>query len=181
MYNLRNEIVKSIIATLKIADTPFNTETVREMIASIPDLSLKHFYKSLFGDQHVYLNGLDRVAKAAEQFKLVVTDNVEEEAKELIELCESLNTHIRKDAEAKGEDFKKLVYRAKFPTLDVDKIVILDNVRPHYSHKDLIINIRHYQTAKDALDAFKYAIRDIDKSLSAIESSRVQKMIGAKK
>ncbi len=76
-----------------------------------------------------------------------------------------------------GEDFKKLVYAAKFPTLDTDKIAVLNSVKPHRDFKELIINIRHYQTANDALNAFMSAIKFVDNSLTAIESSAVRKMI----
>lgn len=176
----RIELTKALIKGLKLDDNIFNYEAVNDEVASIQEHKYMDFYKDVMAKES-YGNGLKAIIDTAKQFKPVVIDNVEEEAKELIALCESLNTIIRRDAEAKGEDFKKLVYCAKFPTLDIDKIVILDNVLPHYSHKELIINIRHYQTAKDALDAFKYAIKNVDKSLASIESSRVQKMIGVKK
>ena len=143
MYNLRNELVNTIVKSLKIDNNPFNTATIQEMIKNISDNNLQEFYQALFGADHSYLNGLDRVAKVAEQFKPFVTDNVEQEAKELIELCEGLNTQIRKDAERMGEDFKKLVYSATFPTLDTDKIVVLNNVKPYRDFKELILNVRH--------------------------------------
>ncbi len=177
MYNLRNELVNTIIKSLKIDSNPFNTTTIQNLIVDISDDNLQAFYQSLFGADHAYLNGIDRVAKVADQFKTVVTDNIEQEAKELIELCEGLNTQIRKDAERMGQDFKQLVYAAKFPTLDTDKIAVLNSVKPHRDFKQLIINVRHYQTANDALNAFMTAIKFVDNSLTAIESSAVRKMI----
>ena len=177
MYNLRNELVNTIIKSLKIDSNPFNTTTIQNLIVDISDDNLQAFYQSLFGADHAYLNGIDRVSKVAEQYKTVVIDNVEQEAKELIELCEGLNTQIRKDAERMGEDFKKLVYAAKFPTLDTDNIAVLNRVKPHRDFKELIINIRHYQTAKDALDAFKRAVNHVDNSIGTIENKRVKKMI----
>ena len=39
------------------------------------------------------------------------------------------------------------------------------------------MNIRHYQTAQDSLEAFKRAIMYVDESLVAIESGEVRKMI----
>ena len=76
-----------------------------------------------------------------------------------------------------GEDFKKLVYSAKFPKLNTDKIAILNSVKPYRDFKELIINIRHFQTANDALNAFMSAINFVDNSLTAIESSAVRKML----
>ena len=177
MYNLRKELINTIMKSLKIDNNPFNTTTIQNLIVDISDDKLQAFYQSLFGADHSYLNGIDRVAKVAEQYKTVQFDNVEQEAKELIELCEGLNTQIRKDAERMGEDFKKLVYSAKFPKLDTDKIAILNSVKPYRDFKELIINIRHFQTANDALNAFMSAIKFVDNSLTAIESSAVRKML----
>ena len=178
MYNLRNELVNTIVKSLKIDNNPFNTATIQEMIKNISDNDLQSFYQALFGADHSYLNGLDRVAKVAEQFKPAINNNVEQEAKELIALCEGLNTQIGNDAKRMGEDFVKLVKSAKFPTLDNDKIVVLNNVKPYNDFRDLIIHIRHYQTAQDSLEAFKRAILYVDKSLTAIESKQVRQMIG---
>jgi len=177
MYNLRKELIKTVVKSLKIDNNPFNTSTIQEMIKDIRDNDLQDFYQALFGADHSYLNGLDRVAKVAEQFRPVIIDNVEQEAKELIALCEGLNTQIGNDAKRMGEDFKKLVYSAKFPTIDIDKIVVLDSVKPHCDHKQLIINIRHGWNAKEQLSAFMSAIKNVDKSLTAIESNQVRQMI----
>jgi len=177
MDNIRKEFIKEVLETLKIPSGAFNIGTMSDEIKHIPDTSLRAFHKALFGTDHSYLNGMDRIVKVAEQFKPVVIDNVEQEAKELIELCEGLNTQIGNDAKRMGEDFKKLVYSAKFPTLDNDKIVVLNNVKPHNDFRDLIIHIRHYQTAQDSLEAFKRAILYVNKSLTAIESKQVRKMI----
>ena len=151
--------------------------TIQDIIQGIQDKHLQDFYKALFGSDHSFLNGLDRVAKVAEQFAPESFSTVEQEAKELITLCEDINTQIRKDAERMGEDFEKLVYSAKFPTLNTDKIAILNSVRPYTDYKQLIIHIRHYQTARDSLEAFKNAIMYVDNSLTAIENKTVRKMI----
>ena len=177
MRSIRQEFIKEVLETLKIPAGAFNVQLVSDEIGHIPDNKLREFHKELFGTDHSYLSGMDKIMKVSEKFKPVIIDNIEQEAKELIELCEGLNTQIRKDAERMGEDFKKLVYAAKFPTLDTDKIAILNSVKPHRDFKELILNIRHYQTANDALNAFMSAIKFVDNSLTAIESSAVRKMI----
>jgi len=177
MNNLsRNELIKALVKGLKLDDNIFNYQAVAEEIGLVPENQFMDFYKATMSAE-AYGNGLKAIIDTVEKFKPAINNNVEQEAKELIALCEGLNTQIGNDAKRIGEDFKKLVYKAKFPTIDNDKIVVLDNVKPHCSHKDLIINIRHYQTSRDQLEAFKSAIRYTDKSLMAIESGAVRKMI----
>lgn len=179
MNNLsRNELIKALVKGLKLDDNIFNYQAVAEEIELIKECDFVDFYKDVMRE-NTYGNGLQAIMKVADQFKPVITDKVEKEAKELIELCEGLNTQIRKDAERMGEDFVKLVRSAKFPTLDNDKIIVLNNVKPYNDFRDLIIHIRHYQTAQDSLGAFMYAIKYIDKTLTAIESKAVRKMIKA--
>ncbi len=172
----RIELTKALVKGLKLDDNIFNYEAVNEEVSSILEHQYIDFYKAVMGAES-YGNGLKAIIDTAEKFKPVVIDDIEQEAKELIELCEGLNTQIGNDAKRMGEDFKKLVYAAKFPTLDTDKIVVLNNVKPHHDHRELIINIRHYQTAKDSLEAFKSAIRYVDRSIGAVEDKRVRKMI----
>ncbi len=172
----RNELVKALAKGLKLDDNVFNYQTVLEEISIIQDHQFMDFYKATMSAES-YGNGLKAIIDTAEKFKPVIIDNVEQEAKELIELCEGLNTQIGNDAKRMGEDFKKLVYSAKFPTLDTDKIAILNSVKPYRDFKELILNIRHYQTSNDALNAFMSAIKFVDNSLTAIESSTVRKMI----
>ncbi len=83
MYNLRNELIKTIIKSLKIDDNPFNVITIQDMIKNINDNNLQEFYQALFGNEHSFLNGLDRVAKIAERFKPIdsTQSNIELKAK----------------------------------------------------------------------------------------------------
>lgn len=177
MNNLsRNELIKALVKGLKLDDNIFNYQAVAEEVTHIKESKFVDFYKAAMSAE-AYGNGLKAIIDTADKFKPVVIDDVEQEAKELIELCEGLNTQIRKDAERMGEDFKKLVYSVKTPTLDTDKIVVLNNVKPYQDYRELIINIRHYQTAKDSLEAFKRAIMYIDRNITAIENKAVRKMI----
>ncbi len=166
----RNELIKALVKGLKLDDNIFNYQVVDEEVKNIRDHQFMDFYKATMGAES-YGNGLKAIIDTAEKFKPVIIDDVEQEAKELIELCEGLNTQIGNDAKRMGEDFKKLVYAAKFPTLDTDKIAVLNSVKPHRDHRVLIINIRHYQTAKDSLEAFKSAIRYVDRSIGAVLNS----------
>lgn len=175
----RNELIKALVKGLKLDDNIFNYQAVAEEVTHIKESKFIDFYKAVMAKDS-YGNGLKAIIDTAEKFKPVTTDDLEQESKELIELCEGLNTQIRKDAERIGEDFKKLVYAAKFPTLDTDKIAVLNSVRPYTDYKQLIIHIRHYQTARDSLEAFKNAIMYVDNSLTAIENKTVRKMIEAK-
>jgi len=179
MYNLRNELIKSIINSLKIDNNPFNTITIQELISEISDSNLQKFYQGLFGAEHSYLNGIDRVAKVAEQFKPQQIDLSEIKAKELINIVESINTKIGEDATRMGEDFVKLVENVKLPGLSEDDKAILDNVKPYSDHKQLILNIRSYQTSVDALKAFKRAI-EYPTSLSAIGYTVMKSLKGNK-
>jgi len=158
MDNVRREFIIELLNTLKVPSGAFNVGTVSDEIQHIPDISLRAFYKALFGTDHSYLNGMDRIIKVAEQFKPQQVDLTEIKAKELIGIVESINTKIGNDAERMGEDFVKLVMGVKLRGLGDDDIAILNSVKPHTNHKLLIINIRGYQTSLDCLNAFKRAI-----------------------
>lgn len=177
MYDLRNELIKTIIAELKISNNPFNVETIKGYIAHISEGNLESFYSKLFTDGAGIFNGLDRVAKVAEQFKPKDT-KTELKAKELIELVEGINTSVSNTTIGKGIDFAKYVRENIRLTISEDDIAILDRVKPYINHKELIINIRRYPTAKDSLDAFIYAIKynNIDTS-NLIADKRVKKLI----
>jgi len=175
MFNLRNETIKAILTELKIDNNPFNIEVVREFIEHIADTELKAFYMALFKDGAKIFNGLDRVAKIAEQFKPVGIDLIEERAKKLIALIEITNTAIGEQAKAQGEDFVKMVKYGIRLTIPEEDIAILDLVKPYSNHKDLIINIRHYQTSTDSLREFINAIKYFDKisNTEAIENKTI--------
>ena len=176
MFNLRNETIKAILTELKIDNSPFNIEVVKEFIAHIADAELKAFYMALFKDGAKIFNGLDRVAKIAETFKPVGIDLAEIKAKNLIALIETTNTQLGEEAIAQGKDFVKLVKFGIKLVLPEDDIAILDMVKPYKDHKELIINIRRYQTSTDSLRAFMEAIKYANRySADAIEYKRPSK------
>lgn len=161
MYNLRTELIKSILSSLKIDDNPFNQQIIKDKIAHIADMQLQEFYGKLFNASHQYLNGIDRVSKVADNFKpnVVEIDKDEEKAKELIELAHSMNNTIYQEHIRTGIQFDVLLNDVKFPTVDKSIIAILDNVKPYYNHKQLISSINLYGTAKEQLQAFKQAVK----------------------
>ncbi len=181
----RLAFIEQIMLDLKINKSPFSVSLIREYLEPICDTELKEFYKALFGTQHSYLNAMDRIAKTAEQFAPVKVDRTTRKAKELIAWIETLNTHIGLDAKRTGEDFVKLVNRISLKDMGAndDLIAVLDEVKPHYGHKRLIIEIRHYQTSLDTINAFKSAIEKMRNKTgkNAIASGRVQKMIRGSK
>jgi len=178
MYNLRNELIKSAFGSLKIDNNPFNMATALEAIKPIHDNSLQKFYKSLFGTNHAFLNGMDRLIKVAEEFAPKTENETIRRAKKLILLMEDTNTNVGEEAKAQGKDFVKLVKFGIELTLDFDDIAILDLVKPYCDHKELIINIRHYQTSSDSLNAFINAINYFDKisGTEAIENKSIKRL-----
>lgn len=162
MNNLKTEFIRAIMISLKLEDNPFIIGTVDDYIKDIEQSKYKLFMSELFGTQHAYLNGLDRVAKVAEKFKPIAKDEITDRAKRLIQFTETQNTNLRELAEAQGTDFNQLVmdiipkdkYKRSFEVMDL--------VKPYYDAKQLIINIRLYQTSIDTLNAFKQAITKHD-------------------
>ena len=178
MYNLRNELIKTIIKSLKIDDNPFNVITIQDMIENISDDNLQEYYQALFGNEHSYLNGLDRVAKVAEQFKpQQKTDLTEIKAKELIEFVHSMNHTIFENAKMSGRTFEDELKGTKFLGLrDKDK-AILNQVKPYCEYKQLISNISRYSTSLEQLNAFKNAIEYSNSYSGAIECNKVKKLL----
>ena len=180
MDNIKKEFIREILETLKIPSGAFNVGTVYDEISHIPNSNLRAFHKALFGTDHSYLNGMDRIIKVAEQFKPQQIDNTEIKAKELINIVESINTKIGNDAQRMGTDFVELVMGVKLPGLSDSDMAILNQVKPYTDHKQLIINIRAYPTSLECLNAFKRAIEYSGSYTGAIESYRVKKLIGSK-
>ena len=138
----------------------------------------KEFMKALFGTQHAYLNGIDRIAKVAESFKPIVIDETEAEAKRLIAGVEAMNTILFDEAHKRGVMFEDLVKQYKFENV-TESMAILNNVKPYYDIKQLVINIRLYQTSVDAIQAFKSAIIAHNNNNNLAIAGNVRKMIGA--
>jgi len=158
MDNLRKEFIKEILETLKIPLGAFNVGTVADEIKHIPDTDLRAFHKALFGTDHSFLNGMDRIIKVAEQFKPVHKDLTEVKAKELILFCETANTQIGEYCIAKGIDFVEHVRNNVRLKLSDEDIAILNQVKSHQDHKQLIIKIRQFPNSLEQLNAFKRAV-----------------------
>jgi len=108
---------------------------------------------------------------------ILEVDETELKAKELIDLVHGMDYAIEQKHSETSIDYNTLLNDVKFPTLSDEDKAILNNVAPHYGLKVLIANIRTYQTTKDALNAFKQAIKQSERSGSLEISSDVRKMI----
>ena len=180
MFNLRNETIKAILTELKIDNSPFNIEIVKEFIAHIADAELKAFYMALFKDGAKIFNGLDRVAKIAEAFKPTAKeDPIEKEAKELIQWCESANSTVFDSAKKSGLSFEDELKRTGFKRLlnNNNDLAVLNAVKPYCEYKRLIGNIRTYQDTKVQIQAFMEAIKFHRRyTANAIENKTVNKL-----
>jgi len=160
LNNIKDEFIKAIMQSLKIEKNPFIYATIDEYIAHLKPTDYKSFMSELFGTQHQYLNGLDRVAKVAEQFKpQVLVDEFEEEAKRLIELAYSMNNAVFQDHIKTGRRFEELLELVKFPELSEHDYAVLNNVSPHNSLNVLLGNINTYTTSQTQLQAFIDALK----------------------
>jgi len=109
--------------------------------------------------------------------KKIVTekvDEVEQKAKELIELVHSMNNQVYADAKRMGTQFEDLLKLVKFPQVNDDDIAILNQVKPHNDLKQLISNIYTYQTGLEQLKAFKNAVNYSGTYAGAIENNKVK-------
>ena len=179
MNNLENEFIRAIMISLKIENNPFIVATVKDYVKHIKESQYKDFMSELFGTQHSFLNGLDRVSKVAEQFKPNDT-SLDDKAKRIIAFTESLNTQIGEEAKAKGQDFVKMVKCVKLPPEYDRTMAVMNHVKPYCDAKELIINIRRYQTSIDAIIAFKRAIiyyENNESQTQAIESKKVSGLL----
>lgn len=180
MDKFKKEFVRAIMISLKIDDNPFIIATIDEFTAQIQPTQFKQFLTALFGEQHQYLNGIDRVAKVAEQFKPQESNKSKSQAQHLILAVEQMNTYLWYEAQDLKRVFEDYVKDYEFDNVKAETKAILNNVAPYYDIASLVINIRSYQTSVDALSAFKQALKQIDSGSLVIESGRVQQMIGGK-
>lgn len=178
MDNVRREFIIELLETLKVPAGAFNVGTVADEIQHIPDTSLRAFHKALFGTQHAYLSGMDRIIKVAEMFKPIEkTDEVEDNAKRLIGMVYAMSDNIYKKHSETSISFDILLQAASFPNVSDEDIAILNNVAPHFNHKRLIGNISTYQNSLEQLQAFKNALNKKGENVS-IENKKVQNLIG---
>lgn len=176
MNNIRTEFINAVMSSLKIDKNPFIISTVDELTRSIEPTEYKRFLTALFGEQHQYLNGIDRVAKVAEQFKPIQIDETEIKAKHMIRACEAMNTILFDEAQKRGLFFEEYVKDYEFKNISPESKAILNNIKPYCEYKRLIINIRQYQTSKDAIQAFKSAIKQSERGSVGI-NHKIKKMI----
>ena len=160
MNNLKSEFIKAIMQSLKIDNNPFISATIEEYISHLHQTKYKSFMSKLFGTQHQYLNGLDRVAKVAEQFKPQTSiDEITLRAKQLIRWCENANSIVFDNSTKSGRTFEDELKGTKFTNLNDSDLAILNAVRPYCDHKQVTSKIRAYQTSEEAINAFKTAIK----------------------
>jgi hypothetical protein len=162
MDKMREEFIRSIMISLKIEQSPFIVATVQEFTKEIKPLDYKNFMTSLFGTQHQYLNGMDRIAKVAEQFKpsAVEVNHIEVEAKRLIALAEALNSKIFEDSQRMKIQFSELINKIILSqSISQEDISVFNAVAPYRDAKRLISEINHYQDSKVQLDAFMSALK----------------------
>jgi len=176
---MRKAMIEELMTTLKVPQGNFNYATIEDEIRHIPNTQLKDFYKSAMSADG-FGNGMKAIISAAEKFKPIIIDKTEEKAKELILLVESLNRQIGEDAKRMGQDFVKLVNSVQLPTISQEDICILDNVKPYFNHKSLIININHYPTSLEALRAFKTAIEREESKMLLLTNSKVLNLVRKK-
>ncbi len=165
--------------SLKIDNNPFISATIDEYISHINQTEYKAFMGELFGTQHQYLNGLDRVAKVAEQFKPVVDDGLEVEARRLIDLVRGINHSIFKDSENMSIPFSDLINQIKLDAMITKTdLAILNAVKPHREAKLLISEINTYQDGNIQLQAFidalKYSSSDAIQIANPLQKLRIK-------
>lgn len=167
--------------TLKIPQGNFNFSTIASEIEFIGNDKLKDFYKAVMTAES-FGNGMKAIITTAESFKPKpleqLADATTAEAQLLISACEEMNTILFHESNKFGIPFDDYVMKYQFNNLQERTKALLDTVKPHCSHKLLIINIRHYQTSVDAINAFKSAILRSERTDSVlIENKRVRSII----
>ncbi len=176
MDDYRKEFIKELLETLKIPTGAFNIAVVSEEIVHITNQDLREFYKAVLSAD-TYGNGMKAVIKTAELFKVEKIDRVELKAKEFIRLAHTMNIVVFDNSRASGRTFEDELKGTRFTNVSQRVIEILDNVAPHYNHKNLIANIRTYSTAVSELTAFKNALKTLREKNVAIESPKMRAII----
>jgi len=180
MYNLRTELIKSVMNGLKIDSNPFNQEAIKVLINHIDDSDLKGFYVELFGEQHSYLNGMDRIVKVASQYESEVDEATILEARRLIKLVMSISGQVYRDSQERNTQFSELMKIIKLDAMMPDSdFAILSTVKPHRDAKLLICEINTYQDGNIQLQAFidalKYAPSDAIQIANPIQNLRIKR------
>lgn len=114
-----------------------------------------------------------------EKIVIVEIDELEEQAKELIQWCETANATIFENAKMSGRTFDDEIKGTKFTSLSDSDLSVLNAVKPYCNHKQLIGNIRTYQTSREAINAFKsalkYAPTDLLQIGDALDNLRIKR------
>lgn len=113
------------------------------------------------------------------QFKIEDTEQIDHvaiEAKRLIDLVGAMNESVYQEHIKTGKSFNDLLDSAKFISVEESDIAVLDQIKPHYSHKLLVANINHYQTSKDLLNAFIDAIHFSSKTDYTLENKTINQL-----
>ena len=110
---------------------------------------------------------------------ILEVNETELKAKELILWCETANSTIFDNAKKSGRTFEDELKGTKFISLSDSDMSVLNQVKPYMSHKELINNIRVYQTSKDTLSAFmdalKYEVPDSQMITNPIQNLRIKR------
>lgn len=101
---------------------------------------------------------------------VVVTDEVETKAKELISACETMNTILCTEAHGKNMSFDDYIVTHNFNNICDETKAILNSVKPYCGYVQLIKSIRQYQDSQVQLRAFMQAIKYSEKEPLAINS-----------
>ena len=114
---------------------------------------------------------------------LAIEDTLTKKANELYNIALAMSLEVEKEHSRTGIDFDVLMNGAIFKNIPQEDIDVLDNVYPHYSHKDLASNLSLYQTSKEALDRIKEAIKKLDKKEDnlLVTDKRVTGLLNQKK
>lgn len=185
MDKFRHALIEELMLTLKIPQGNFNFATIESEIKNISNDDLVKFYKMAISADS-FGNGMKAIIHTAEYFNPKPLEQLEDtttaEAKRLIMACEQMNTILFDECNKRGIPFDDYVRDYEFKNIQDSTKALLSQIKPYCDYKRLIINIRRYQTSKDALNAFKTAILQSGKKNSAmIENNRVKNMIGRMK
>lgn len=196
MPNIREELIKSIMAQLNMVQDAFAIGSIKNKISKVPDEKLEDFYDALFGEEHAYLKPLDRVSKVAKRF-----DDAKKE--DLLSGTRELATNMYNKFLSQNNEMLEYCRRsrAKVPSdreffINLDyknlKNVLGENV---YTDKELyvlekmgggdfLLNITHYITSASVIEKIESIINSVitkkylTTNANAIENKRTKVMIG---
>jgi len=186
-FNLRKQLINSTMDSLKIDKNPFNYSTIENYIEHIPDTKLKEFYSNLFGSQHSFLNGMDRIATVADGFKEAEYDGVDTyDIGGKIDKIKAYNAAVFDNATKSGRTFDDELKGTKFISMSEDEEAYYNLVKPYCNYKSLIGNINCYSDSSSQFISFKKAwllhISHKEESVALanpIQNLQINRMAGA--